>query len=61
VSRYCVGQGSVEWGARTWYNVIEQCNPLFHRIIASCETQTDAANVCTAMNAYHKWVMEAQG
>jgi hypothetical protein len=61
MSRYCVSQGSAEWGDRTWYNVIDQRDPLFHRIIASCETQADACNVCTAMNAYHNWVMEAQG
>jgi hypothetical protein len=50
----------VEWGDHTYYNVIDSRDPLFQRVIASCKTQADAANVCTAMNAFHNWVMEAQ-
>lgn len=56
--RYCVAQGSCGWSERTWYNVIDQRDPKNHKIIASCETHANAANVCTAMNAYHEWVME---
>jgi len=38
---------------RAWSNVE-------HRTVARCDTHADAANVCSAMNAYNAAALEAQ-
>jgi hypothetical protein len=55
--RYIVTQGSEQWSRITWWNVFDQSK---QRPIARCENQADAANVCSAMNAYNDAALKAQ-